>query len=115
MLSSPLQTSSSTTIDDRTLKAYLSHNTNWSLEENGHIDHFNLSSSGHGDKFLNSSVHFPAEMRSANLNQMVSSIVDENSEYRDHDMMAAFFQHQTGWINGEQSEQPIHYVQHMKK
>ncbi|CAF1618682.1 unnamed protein product [Rotaria magnacalcarata] len=114
MLSSPLQTSSSTTIDDRTLKAYLSHNTNWSLEENGHIDHFNLSSSGHGDKFLNSSVHFPAEMRSANLNQMVSSIVDENSEYRDHDMMAAFFQHQTGWINGEQSEQPIHYVQHMK-
>jgi hypothetical protein len=27
------------------------------------MDHFNLSSSGNGDKFLNSSVHFPVEMR----------------------------------------------------
>jgi hypothetical protein len=27
------------------------------------MDHFNLSSSGNGDRFLNSSVNFPAEMR----------------------------------------------------
>lgn len=62
MLSSPLQTASST-IDDRSLRAYLTHNTAWNLEGNGHIDHFNLSSNGNGEKFLNSSVHFPAEMR----------------------------------------------------
>jgi hypothetical protein len=27
------------------------------------MDHFNLSASGNGDRFLNSSVNFPAEMR----------------------------------------------------
>jgi hypothetical protein len=50
-------------MDDRSLRAYLQHNVAWNLDENGHMDHFNLTSSGTGDKFLNSSVHFPSEMR----------------------------------------------------
>jgi hypothetical protein len=50
-------------MDDRSLQAYLQHNSAWNLEENGHMDHFNVSSNGNGGKLLNSSVHFPSEMR----------------------------------------------------
>ncbi len=113
-------------IDDRSLRTYLRHNSAWNLDENGHMDHYNLSASSNGDKLLNTSVHFPSEMRyemsirndkyrefrSANLNQMVSSIVDENSEYQQH---ATFVKQQTAWINGEQTDQHMHYVQQMRK
>jgi len=75
----------STMIDDRALRMYLRNNAAWNLDESAPgppmIDPLSLSSSGHGDRFLNSSVNFPAEMRSANLNEMVSSIIDENCEY----------------------------------
>ncbi|CAF0896219.1 unnamed protein product [Adineta steineri] len=115
MLSPPLQTSSSTMIDDRFLRTYLRQNPTWNLDESGHMDHYNLSSSTHGDKFLNSSVHLPNEMRSANLNQMVSSIVDENSEYQQqHGMTPTFVQQQTAWMNGGQSDQHMHYIQQMR-
>ena len=53
-------------VDDRTLRAYLRSNAAWNLDESAPgpaLEHQNLSSSGHGDKFLNSSVNFPAEMR----------------------------------------------------
>lgn len=72
-------------IDDRAFRAYLRSHAAWNLDESAPgppmFDPMSLSSSGHGDKFLNSSVNFPAEMRSANLNEMVSSIIDENCEY----------------------------------
>ncbi|CAF0830280.1 unnamed protein product [Adineta ricciae] len=90
MLSSPLQTSASTMIDDRVLRAYLQQNSTWSLNESGHMDHYSLSSSGNGDKFLNNSVHFPTEMRSANLNQIVSNIVEESSEHQPHGILSTF-------------------------
>jgi hypothetical protein len=50
-------------MDDQSLRSYLQHNVAWNLDESGHMDHFNLSSNGNSDKFLNSSVHFPSEMR----------------------------------------------------
>ncbi len=46
--------------------------------------------------------------RSANLNQMVSSIIDENSD-------GMFGQYETSWINGGQIDQHMHYVQQMNK
>jgi hypothetical protein len=100
------------------------------------MDHFSLSSSGNGDKFLNSSVHFPAEMRykkkethsfeyqnqlssfrSANLNEMVSNIVDENSEFYQNNMMPSFSQYQSAstWSNGGQLDQHMQYMQQVKK
>ncbi|CAF0862305.1 unnamed protein product [Adineta ricciae] len=115
MLSS-LQTSA-TMIDDRTLRAYLRNNSAWSLDESGpgpSADQLNLSSSGHGDRFLNSSVHFPAEMRSANLNDMVSSIIDENAEYHHHGMVPMFPPYQSTWSNAEQSDLNMQYMQHIK-
>jgi hypothetical protein len=48
-------------MDDRSLRAYLQHNSAWNFEDSGHFDHFN------GDKFLNSSNHFPSEMRYENM------------------------------------------------
>ncbi|UJR35914.1 hypothetical protein I4U23_028655 [Adineta vaga] len=119
MLSSPLQTSSSATmIDDRFLRAYLRQNSTGNLDESGHMDHYGLTSSGNGEKFLNSSVHFPTEMRSANLNEMVSSIIDENNEYQrqQHGMISTCMpQQQTSWMNHEQTEQQMHYIQQMKR
>jgi hypothetical protein len=53
--------------------------------------------------------------RSANLNQMVSSIVDENSEYQQNGMISTFGQYQTPWMNGGQTDQHSHYVQQMRK
>jgi hypothetical protein len=50
--------------------------------------------------------------RSANLTQMVSSIVDENSEYHQNSMFA---QRQSAWVNGGQTDQHMPYVQRMKK
>lgn len=59
-------------MDDRTLRAYLRNNSAWNLDETASgppppslpsMDHFNAASFGSGDKLLNSSVHFPAEMR----------------------------------------------------
>ena len=44
--------------------------------------------------------------RSANLNQMVSSIIDENSEYQQNGIF-------NQWINGGQIDQHMHYVQQM--
>ncbi|CAF1471226.1 unnamed protein product [Rotaria sordida] len=120
---SPLQTSS-TMMDDRTLRAYLRNNSAWNLDENApglppSMDHYNASSStGNGDKLLNSSVHFPMEMRSANLNDMVSNIIDENLEYHQNGMISTFSQYPstsimmpTIWSNGEQSDQ---YMQQIK-
>jgi hypothetical protein len=115
---SPLQTSA-TMIDDRTLRTYLRNNSAWNLDESAPgppMDHFSLSSSGNGDKFLNSSVHFPAEMRSANLNEMVSNIVDENSEFYQNNMMPSFSQYQSAstWSNGGQLDQHMQYMQQVK-
>lgn len=45
---------------------------------------------------------------------MVSSIVDENSEYQDHEMFQPLFPHQAAWINGEQIDPRMHYAQQMK-
>jgi hypothetical protein len=53
--------------------------------------------------------------RSANLNQMVSSIVDENSEYQQNGMISTFGQYQTPWMNGGQTDQHSHYAQQMRK
>lgn len=53
-------------MDDRTLRAYLRNNAAWNLDESAPgppIDHLNSSSFNNSDKLLNSSVHFPAEMR----------------------------------------------------
>ncbi|CAF1375303.1 unnamed protein product [Adineta ricciae] len=88
MLSSSLQASASTMIDDRVLRAYLQQNSTWSLDESGHIDHYDLLSSENENKFFNNSVHFPTEMRSANLNQMVSNIVEGSSEHQPHAILS---------------------------
>ncbi|UJR10125.1 hypothetical protein I4U23_014348 [Adineta vaga] len=119
MLSSPLQ-APSTMVDDRTLRAYLRNNSAWNLDESGPgpaMDQFSLSSSGHGDRFLNSSVNFPTEMRSANLNDMVSNIIDENAEYHQNGMLPTFPQYQTmsmmmpsTWSHAEQSDQNMQYM-----
>ncbi|CAF1448951.1 unnamed protein product [Adineta steineri] len=111
-------------IDDRTLRAYLRNNSAWNLDESAPgppMDQYNLSSSGHGDRFLNSSVHFPAEMRSANLNDMVSSIIDENSEYHQNGMLPTFPQYQSAsmmmppaWANDGQSESHMQYMQQIR-
>ena len=54
-------------MDDRTLRNYLRNHSAWNLDESAPgppMDHFSNSSSNiNGDKFLNSSVHLPAEMR----------------------------------------------------
>ncbi|CAF0970752.1 unnamed protein product [Rotaria sp. Silwood1] len=120
---SPLQTFS-TMMDDRTLRAYLRNNSAWNLDESAPgppIDHFNISSTGNSDRLLNSSVHFPVEMRSANLNDMVSNIIDENSEYHQNAMLSTYSQYPstsimmpTTWSNGEQSDQHIQYMQQVK-
>ncbi|CAF2541225.1 unnamed protein product [Rotaria sp. Silwood2] len=111
-------------MDDRTLRAYLRNNSAWNLDESAPgppMDHFNTSLTGNGDKLLNSSVHFPAEMRSANLNDMVSNIIDENSEYHQNGIISTFSQYPstsmmmpTIWSNGEQSDQHIQYMQQVK-
>ncbi|CAM4783983.1 unnamed protein product [Rotaria magnacalcarata] len=114
-------------MDDRTLRAYLRNNSAWNLDESAPgpppplppMDHFNGASFGNGDKLLNSSVHFPAEMRSANLNEMVSSIIDENPEYHPNGMMPTFSPYPsmmmpTTWSNGEQPDQHTHYMQQAK-
>ncbi|CAF0727363.1 unnamed protein product [Didymodactylos carnosus] len=82
-------------IDDNSLRAYLRQSLAWDLDESGPSnttittnssagipDCFLSSSMINSDKLLDSSVNFPREMRTANLNQMVSSIIDENPEYR---------------------------------
>lgn len=58
--------------------------------------------------------------RSANLNEMVSSIIDENSEYHQNGMMPTFSQYPsmmmpTAWSNGEQQDQHMHYMQQVKQ
>lgn len=53
---------------------------------------------------------------------MVSSIVDENTEYHQNGMMPPFSHYQStsmmmpsAWSNGGQSDQHIQYMQQMKK
>ena len=51
--------------------------------------------------------------RSANLNDMVSSIVDENAEYYQNGMMPPFIQ--SAWSNGGgQLDQHMQYMQQIK-
>jgi hypothetical protein len=53
---------------------------------------------------------------------MVSSIIDENSEYHQNGMMPTFSQYQSTsmmmpptWSNGGQSDQHMQYMQQVKK
>ena len=46
---------------------------------------------------------------------MVSSIVDENSEFYQNGMIPSYYQSSAAWSNGGQSDQHMAYMQQAKK
>ena len=53
--------------------------------------------------------------RSANLNDMVSNIIDENSEYHQNGMMSTSMMMPSEWSNGGQLDQHMQYMQQIRK